>query len=186
MGVRAKQSPKVHETINEKEDIMANDNTNETTGTGINWGKIALRDTHGSVDKPATLALIDEELTAHIADNEVDMDEIETACETVFEKLRATGGVVAQKAMMDLNELSHRALDLLDNVPYGASTRLQERIKDFVRGESETFVKTDGAEGKYHIKRGKDGGVRLNTPAYLDEYRKLQAAKRAKEAAAAK
>lgn len=196
MGVRGKQAQKVHETTTRKRHIMAGetnetvtDDTNETTeetteetGTGINWAKVSVRDPHGAIDAAATLALCNEELTAHIADNEVDMREIDEAVAKVFVKLVSTPNGVSQKGLIDLQGLAGRAFNILDNegeVPYGAETRLQDRIKDFVRGESETFVNTKGQAGKYHIKRGKDGGVRLASQAYVKEYLELQAKKAA-------
>jgi len=191
MGVRGETKPKGSQNKTRKRHIMADENetnemgtdeteTTEEKGTGINWAKVSVRDAHGAIDAAATLALCNEELTAHVADNEVDMKEIDESVAKVFVKLMTTPGGVSQKGLIDLQGLAGRAFNILDNdgeVPYGAETRLQERIKDFVRGESETFVKTSGQSGKYHIKRGKDGGVRLNTPAYLKEYMELQAKK---------
>lgn len=154
---------------------MANENENvENEGTKINWAKVAVRDAHGAIDKDATLALCDEELTSHIG-NEVDMTEIASSVAQVFTKL--TRGGEAQKAMIDLDGLATRAFGLLPAAPLGSETLLKKRIMDFVRGESLRFTETNGAEGLYHIKRGKDGGVRLNTPAYVAEFRALQAKK---------
>lgn len=170
------------ETIETTEETTEETTANETAavaeekGTGINWAKVAVRGQHGAVDKTLTMALLDEELSTHIAENEVDMEEIGSTVATVFTKL--TQGV-AKKASIDLNGLATRALGLLGDVPYGQETRLSERIKDFVRGESDRFVESNGASGLYHIKRGKDGGVRLNTEMYLKEYRALQAKKAA-------
>jgi hypothetical protein len=163
---------------NENAESTSTESTETVKGTGINWSKVAVRDPHGAIDQEATLALCNEELSAHIAENEVDMGEIGDAVASAFAEVRAK----AQKAMIDLNGLASRALNALGtvtSVPFGAETRLQERIKNYVRGESDRFVETKGAEGLYHIKRGKDGGCRLATEAYVKEYRELQAKKAA-------
>lgn len=159
---------------------MANENENK--GTGIKWSKVAVRDAHGAIDVEATLALCGEELSS-VVGNEVELNEIATAVKGVFDKLVASAGGKAEKASMELAGVATRALEAIGDVPFGQETEVQDRIKDFVRGESERFVETNGAEGAYHIKRGKDGGVRLNTPAYVTEFRKLQ---EKKAAAAAK
>jgi hypothetical protein len=145
-------------------------------GTGINFSKAVVRDKHGVVDEDATFARIRDEYRAWMATNEVETPMLANAVRTVFDKLPPS-----QKAMIDLNGLASRAVEEM-KVPYGAETRLALRVKDFVRGESLRFVGSKGAEGMYHIKRGKDGGVRLNTTAYVTEYRKLQAKKAAAKA----
>lgn len=170
------------ETENQGTDETTDETTDtdtEVQGTGINWENVAVRDAHGAVDKDATLARCDAEIVAHIANNEFDIEEIRGAVAQVFVKL--TRGGAAQMAMMDLQGVVGRASALLD-VPYGAETRIEKRIKDFVRGESKRFEATTGAEGSYHIKRGKHGGVRGNSEMYVKEYRALQAKKAAASA----
>lgn len=155
-------------------------------GTNINWAKVARRDAHGAIDHDATMTLLDSELVAHMAENEVDMEEVRVAVATIFDKL--TNGGKALNAMIDLNGLSSRACMLLaesTDVPFGAETRLQERIKNFVRGESDHFVKTNAAEGAYWICRGKLGGVRLATDSCRKDFRALQD-KKAKAASTGK
>lgn len=155
-------------------------------GTKINWGRVARRDPHGAIDLEATMALLNTELVSHMAENEVDMEAVKEAVAVVFNKLTSDGK--ALNAMIDLNGLSSRACMLLaesTDVPYGAETQLQERIKDFVRGESDHFVKSNGEEGAYWICRGKRGGVRLGTDACRKDFRALQD-KKAKATAAGK
>lgn len=156
--------------------------TDEQSGIEkLNWTKLAVRDAHGAIDSEGTLALVTEAL-AQAVGNEVDLEEIRGAVSTVFTKLLALpGGGSALKGKMDLDGVAGRARELLD-VPFGAETMVQLRIKNFIRGESEKFVETNGAEGSCHIKRGKDGGVRVRTDAYVKEYRALQAKKAAADA----
>jgi hypothetical protein len=159
---------------------MAGDN--ETTGTGINWAKVAVRDAHGAIDVDSTMELIRDELT-DVAGSEVDTTEIAAAVDAVFAKL--TNGGQVQKATIDLSGLASRALNLLGDVPFGQESKLTERVKEYVRGESERFVATEGAEGKMVVRKGKSGGVSPSTPKIVEEYRAFLAKKAAKNAPAA-
>lgn len=138
---------------------------------GINWGKVAVRDEHGVVDKDRTLAMVDELLTAYL-DSEVDIADIRTAVQTVFDKL-SKGGTVS-KVSSDFNTVATRALHALGDMPIDSDTQLLARIKDFIRGESKRFEETAGEEGAYYIKRGAKGGVCLSTPEFVKEYRAFQ------------
>lgn len=159
----------------EKEKVdnqMANENT------GINWAKVAVRDGHGSVDAAATMARLEEELTKHVAENEIDLGEIAGAVSRVLTDLTKNGQ--AQKASMNLNDLSLRALNLLGST----ESRLQKRILEFARGESERFMSSKGADGLLLIRKGKLGGVHVSTPTFVKEYNE-SLAKKAEKAASA-
>jgi hypothetical protein len=148
---------------------------NENKSTGTNWGKMAIRDLHGSIDTVATLKLVEDELATHIH-SEVGVDAIAEAVLTALRNLTQDG--VAQKASTDLTGLCHKALNLLGDVPAGATTAMLNRIKDFVRGESKRFVSTNGAEGMAFIGRGRGfAGVNVNTPKFVEEYKAAQAKK---------
>jgi hypothetical protein len=150
---------------------------NEDKGTGINYGKVVLRDNHGTADPSATMDRINAELVEWIAKNEIDTPRIAAAVSTAIEKFPK-----AQKAQLDLEGLTKRAMDELKDLPYGAESRIGKRIKDFVRGESDRFEDSRGESGICFIARGKNGGVKLRTEAFVAEYR----ASLAKKEAAAK
>lgn len=151
--------------------------SDNTEKTGINFGndKITVRDAHGTVDRAATMERIESELIAWIGTNEIDPEAVKTAVIAVFARFPK-----ADRQSMDLGGLTHKALVEL-KAPDGSETRIGERIKNFVRGESERFENTQGAEGLCFIKRGKQGGVHMSTPAFVTEYRKGLAKKAAKE-----
>lgn len=155
----------------DNEGLASDEGEVEEKTSGINFAKAVIRDEHGVVNKTLTFARIEEEYSAWMEANEIDTPLIAAAVAAVFSKLPP-----AQMAMLDLNGVANRAVEEL-KVPFGSETRLSNRVKDFVRGESLRFVAASGREGMYHIKRGKKGGVRLNTPAYVEQYRKIQAKK---------
>jgi hypothetical protein len=142
----------------------------------LNWTKLAIRNSHGAIDVDATLAYVGEAL-AEAVGNEVDLEEIKGAVDGVIAKLLALpSGKTALMGKMDLAEVATRAARTLD-APFGGESMLIERVKEFIRGESDRFVESNGEEGSVHVKRGKDGGVRAATTAYVAEYRALQAKK---------
>jgi hypothetical protein len=151
---------------------MTNDNT------GINWARVAVRDGHGSVDAAATMARLEEELTKHIAENEIDLGEIAGAVSRVLADLTKNGQ--ALKASMALNDLSLRALSLLGST----ESRLQKRILEFAHGESERFVASRGADGLLMIRSGRHGGVHVSTPTFVKEYNEALTKKAEKAASA--
>ena len=170
-----KRSSAARQTIrNEKEEGITM--ANEKNGTGINWNRVALRDDHGSIDLDATLALCTDEINLHI-EAEVSSDDLAGAVTAALSHL--TQGGVAQKASTDLNGLSVKALSLLGDIPAGATTMVQERIKDFIRGESRRFVESNGANGLCFLGRGRGRGVNVSTAKFVEEYRAAQAKKTA-------
>lgn len=155
---------------------MATENVNEKIDLGINWEKLALRTPHGSIDVEGTLRIANEELTA-VAAGEVSMDEIAGAVEKVFDKLmNLPNGSKALNGQLPLGEVAQRAVDFLD-VAFGTTTQFQERVKNYVRGESEAFEASDGETGRYLVCRGKSGGIRLSTPSMVASYREAKAKK---------
>lgn len=156
---------------------MATENKT-VTGTNVNWAKLAVRDEHGALDITATLLLVEKELS-DTAGAEVSTDTIAEHTAGVFDKLTKSGSI--KNASMELSILAQRVVAQLD-APYGTETRLNERVKDYVRGESDRFEATNGSEGLYLIQRGKGGGVRLSTESFVKEYREKQAKKAAKAA----
>lgn len=154
---------------------MSNENK-----TGINWNKVALRNSHGVMDLGATLKVCEEELSAMIA-ADIGSDVIESVTAKYFDKLTQGGKI--PNAMTDLDGLASGALRYLDEVPAGQDTRIKDRIKDFVRGESKRFTDSNGGEGKYVVVRGKLGGVRISSESFVKEYREMQAKKTASKAA---
>jgi hypothetical protein len=156
-------------------------NTEKLT-TGVNWATKAIRGDHGEIDMDATLALCEEEIVASM-EGEIGMDAVAGAVASALNNL--TQGGVAQKASTDLNGLSVKALGLLGDLPAGVTTSVQNRIKNFIRGESDRFVETNGEEGICYVGRGRGfGGVNVRTTKFVEEYRAAQAKKAAKTAAA--
>lgn len=152
----------------------------ETKPKGIaalKWVRLALRDKHGSVDKLATLAYIEKQLD-DVMKNEVGIDDIANAVKRVFAPLLEKS---PHNAQLDITTLTTRACNYL-STPDGSDAENINRVKKFARGETERFEATGGAEGIIYVKKGAGGGVRWSTPAFVKEWRALQA----KKAAAAK
>lgn len=167
-----KPRKKTNNQQKKKRHIMSNETENKLSG--MNWGKALERNAHGAGDVEATLIKLRAEMTEYIAKNEMPVARVRDAVATVYTKFPLV--------KFDLNSLASRAVTEL-NAPAGSETKIGESVKSFVRGESESFEK--GGTGKYHIKRGKDGGVRLVTPQYAEEFKKSQTSKAAKNAPAA-
>jgi hypothetical protein len=148
--------------------------------TGINWGKIAskvegLRNAHGTVNQDALFELCKAEIAEHCNNNEIAKDVLKTAVDSVFNKLPP-----ADMKLIDMNGVITGALRAL-NTPDTDATRVGTAIRKFLRGESDRFEATNGAEGFYHVKLGSGGGVRPSTAKYIADYKKRLADKRNQE-----
>ena len=148
----------------------------ETKGTGINYSKVVLRNNLGGVDAEATIALIESELLAWIEENEMDTDSIAAAVQAVYDKMPP-----AKIQMLDLNSLANRATQIL-NVPVGSDSRVANRVKEYIRGESKRFKESNGEEGAFMLQIGKGGGIFRSSPAVVKQYRERLAKKAAKNA----
>ena len=151
--------------------------SNENKTTGINWSKVMVRNAHGAADPVATLVKLETELAEHIGQTEISPDLVSEAVASAFAKMPA-----ATNKTLDMGTLAMRAIAEL-NATGIVESKVAERVKAYVRGESDLFKKTLGAEGLYVIRTGRDqGGVAVSTPDVVKRYRETQAAKAAAEA----
>jgi hypothetical protein len=168
------------------ENKMENETDTETTvsepkGTGLNYDKLfgaAMFRSNGRADIQKLLDVARKEAEAWVSENELDPDVLQQAVDASYATLPAS-----QNKSIDIDSLVHRAINNLTKivqVPDGSESHFGKHLKNFLRSESDRFVKSNGAEGRYHIGKGRGlGGVNLATDAYRASWRARQAEKAA-------
>jgi hypothetical protein len=143
----------------------------EKTGTGVNWSRVRFVMNNGQVDLVATLAAMASEAEAFLETNVVDTTMIARAVDSVFACMPA-----AENKLVELETLALKALgSMVEDVD--DESKMMKSIKAFIRSESERFVASNGTEGKYWLRVGRNGGCRLSTPSTVENFRALQARK---------
>lgn len=124
-------------------------------------------ETTGRIDVNATLGAWSNDLAVYASKEEADLDVIADAVNRVWEE---NPGL----KFMTLDAVSTFALSHIPGVSPGALEDVKERIQDYVRGATERF----------HIGKGKGGGVQFLERLSPDELVKVNA-QRTKAAAKA-
>jgi hypothetical protein len=101
------------------------------------------------------------------------MNVIDAAVKTVYEKMGA-----AKNKTLDLASLTFRAINVM-NIEGASESKLGERVKNFLRGETKAFEESNGEQGRYVIQRGPGRGVQLVTTEFVKTYREAKAKKAA-------
>lgn len=143
---------------------------NEKNGTGINWSRVRFVVENGEPNVEATLAAIALEMNEFLSSNVVDTTAIAEAIDSVFARMGE-----AENKLVEIETLALRALGSMPNVD--DESKMLKSIKNYLRAESEKFVASSGAEGKYWVRVGRRGGCRLSTPATVEAFKALQARK---------
>jgi hypothetical protein len=161
------------------------DTSSEPKGTALNYDKLfssAMMRTNGRADIEKLWAMVRKEAEAWIAENELDIEILNRAVLASYETLPAS-----QQKSIDIDSLVHRAINNLTKmvqVPDGSESHFGKHVKNFLRNESEMFVKSNGTDGRYHIGRGRGvAGVNLATDAYRASFRARRAEKAAEQKA---
>jgi hypothetical protein len=143
----------------------------EKTGTGVNWSRVRFVMNGSQVDLSATLAAMQSEAETFLSSNVVDTTAIAEAVNSVFTRMGE-----AENKLVELETLALKALgSMTENVD--DESKMLKSIKSFIRSESEKFVASSGAEGRFWIRAGRGGGVRLSTPSTVEAFRTLQTRK---------